>query len=248
MYRELDRIDVNATVDWQEHFKMLKLRFPVNVHFMKATYEIPSGHIERFANGDEDPGQSWIDLSGTARDTGDTYGLSILNDSKYSFDVNIRDIGMTVLRSPIYAHHIPDAPKPDGLYSFMDQGIQRFKYTILPHDGSWETGGTVKRAAELNQPPITLIGTYHTGKLPQSNSFIAVDQDNIVVSVVKQAEDNDDLILRCYETAKIATHAAICLPTFNRVIEADFRPCEIKTFRVPRDAQAPVVDTNLLED
>jgi alpha-mannosidase len=31
------------------------------------------------------------------------------------------------------------------------------------------------------------------------------------------------------------------------VIEADFGPAEIKTFRVPRDASRPVVETNLLE-
>ena len=41
------------------------------------------------------------------RDSGALYGLSILNDGKYSFDVDVRDIGLTVLRSPIYAHHDP---------------------------------------------------------------------------------------------------------------------------------------------
>src|SRR5205823_7996839 len=44
MYADLDQIEVRVMVDWHEHFKMLKLRFPVNLHFMKATYEIPYGH------------------------------------------------------------------------------------------------------------------------------------------------------------------------------------------------------------
>src|SRR5690606_39861971 len=39
----------------------------------------------------------------------------------------------------------------------------------------------------------------------------------------------------------------IRLPKWNRVIEAHFDPCEIKTFRVPREASRPVVETNLLE-
>ncbi len=248
MYRELDQIDVHVTVDWREQFKMLKLRFPVNLHFMRATYEIPYGHIDRFANGDEDPGQSWIDMSGSSRDTGDLYGLSILNDAKYSFDVNVRDIGLTVLRSPVYAHHIPTMPDPEKQYSFIDQGIQRFTYTLLPHAGSWEYAGTVKRAAELNQPPVALFGTYHPdGRLPQKDSYVSVDQDNVVMSVVKKAEDGADLILRCYETGKIATHATICLPHWHRAIEADFGPCEIKTFRVPGDPAQPVVETNQLE-
>ena len=34
----------------------------------------------------------------------------------------------------------------------------------------------------------------------------------------------------------------------NRVIKAQFKPCEIKTFRIPRDVGQPIVETNLLED
>jgi alpha-mannosidase len=224
---------------------MLKLRFPVNVHFMKATHEIAYGHIERFANGEEEPVQSWVDLSGSSRDTGDLYGVSILNDGKYSVDVFVRDIGLTVLRSPIYAHHDPTVPDPDGFYSFIDQGIQHFHYTILPHDGSWERAGTVRRAAELNQSPIALNATYHAGSLPMSASYASVDRENVIVSVIKQAEDGGDLIVRAYETAKLATRAAITL--LDRTIEADFGACEIKTFRIPQDAAQPIRETNLIE-
>ncbi|MCZ7575222.1 MAG: hypothetical protein M5U01_42270 [Ardenticatenaceae bacterium] len=247
MYRELDQIDVVATVDWREHFKLLKLSFPVNLDFIRTTFEIPYGHIEREANGLEQPGQSWIDLSGVANGLGDLYGLSILNDSKYSFDVHNKEASLTVLRSPIYAHHTPFVPPPQGNYAFIDQGIQHFTYTLLPHVASWEQTGTVKRAAELNQRPITLIETFHEGSLPQQDSYLSVDRDNVIVSVVKRAEDNDDMIVRCYETDRVATQARICLPRWNRTITAVFAPCEIKTFRVPRDETLPVVETDLLE-
>ncbi|MBE0699174.1 MAG: alpha-mannosidase, partial [Anaerolineaceae bacterium] len=240
-------IEVSVTVDWHEQQKMLKLRFPININQMRANYEIPYGHIERMTNGEEEPGQSWIDLSGISRDTGYRYGLSILNDGKYSFDVDIRDIGMTVLRSPIYAHHMPIEPDPEKLYTYMDQGVQKFRYTLLPHEGSWDEAGTVRHAAELNQRPVVLVTTTHPGPLLASESFACVDQENLVLSVVKLAEDNDDLILRCYETAGISTPGSIQLPTLKRIIKAEFGPCEIKTFRVPRDSALPVVETNLLE-
>ncbi len=248
LYAELAQIDVRVTVDWRERFKLLKLRFPLNLNFMQATYEIPYGHIVREANGEEEPGQHWLDVTGVSRDSGERYGLSILNDGKYSFDVNIRDIGLTVLRSPIYAHHDPLVPQSDGQYSFIDQGIQYFTYTLLPHVGGWEQAGTVRRAAELNQRPITLIGSPHpNATLPQQLSFASVEPDNIVLTTLKRAEDNDDLIVRAYETHGAATRAIIQLPQWQRVIEADFRACEIKTFRVPRDAERPIVETNLLE-
>lgn len=247
MYANRDEIDVAVTVDWHEEMKMLKLRFPVNIIQMKPVYEIPYGHIERMANGEEEPGQSWIDLSGISRDSGYRYGLSILNDAKYSYDVNIRDIGLTVLRSPIYAHHMPLVPDPDKLYTYMDQGVQKFNYTLLPHTGSWDEAGTVRKAAELNQRPASLITTLHNGPLPHRGSYLSVDQANLIVSAVKQAEDNDDLVLRVYETAGIETEGTIRLPHWNRVIEAVFGPSEIKTFRIPRDETQPVVETNLLE-
>lgn len=248
MYPDRDQIDVHVVVDWHEQFKMLKLRFPVNVKFMRVVNETAYGHLECAANGDEMPFQGWVDVSGTSRDKEIPYGFSLMNDAKYSLDVNVRDIGLTILRSPPYAHHIPATVDGDRLHSFIDQGIQSLSYAMLPHTGSWETAGTVNRAAELNQQPIALFVTAHSeGRLPQVASFIEVQPSNIVVSVLKQAEDSDDLIIRAYETTKTSTHAVIKLPKWKHVIEANFLPCEIKTFRVPRDPKQPIVETNLLE-
>ena len=247
LFAALDGIEVHVTLDWQEKHRMLKLRFPLNIGQMRANYEIPYGHIERMVNGEEEPGQGWIDLSGTSHASGERVGVSLLNDGKYSFDVNVRDMGMTVLRSPIYAHHAPVVPDPEGHYSYIDHGIQRFRYTILPHAGSWDEANTVRRAAELNQRAIALVTTQHAGPLPHQASFLAVDRDNLVVSAVKKAEDNDDLIVRCYETAAMTTRGVIQLAAWNRVIQAEFKPCEVKTFRIPADPSQPVLEVNLIE-
>lgn len=248
MYPDRDQIDVHVVVDWHEQFKMLKLRFPINVQFMRVTTEEAYGHTEIRANGDEVPMQGWVDVTGVARQKEFLYGFSLLNNAKHSVDVNGRDIGLTVLRSPAYAHHIPATIQPGKLYAFIDQGIQRFSYTMLPHTGGWETAETVQRALELNQQPVALFATFHAdGTLPQSESFIDVQTGSVLVTVLKKAEDNDDLIVRAYETAKTETQAVIRLPKWNRVIEAQFKPGEIKTFRIPRDSAQPVVETNLLE-
>jgi len=248
VYDKLDVIDVRVTIDWRERFKMLKLRFPLNLsHAMTATYEIPYGHIERPTNGEEEPGQGWVDLSGVARGLGDLYGVSLLNDGKYSFDVVGDTLSLTVLRSPIYAHHVPYAPRPDERYAFIDQGLQSFTYSLLPHLGRWEGAGTVRRAAELNAAPISVTETYHRGPLPTRCSSVHVDKHNVLVSVIKRAEDSDDTIVRCYETDGAATAATIRLTAWNKVVEARFAPCEIKTFRVPADPALSVVETNLIE-
>ena len=74
-----------------------------------------------------------------------------------------------------------------------------------------------------------------------------VDCANVIVSALKRAEDSDDLIVRAYEAHRVATDATIRLPRWNRTIAASFGPCEIKTFRVPRDEAQPVTETNLIE-
>ena len=248
MYPDREQIDVSVMVDWREQLKMLKLRFPVNVKFMKITHEIPYGHAERFANGEEEPGQSWVDVSGVSRDREIPYGFSLLNDCKYSLDVNFREIGLTVLRSPVYAHHIPAVLEPDGNYAYIDQGIQHFRYTLFPHAGSWETAGAVRRAVELNQFPVALFATFHPkGTLPQSDSFITVEPENVMVTVLKEAEDDNGLVLRAFETSGAAARAHIRLPKLGRVIEVDFGPNEIKTFLISHDPAKAIIETNLLE-
>jgi len=74
-----------------------------------------------------------------------------------------------------------------------------------------------------------------------------VDQENIIITVVKKMEDGDDVIVRCYETNKMATTATIHLPLWQRTVEAHFAPCEIKTFRMPGDGTRPVAETSMLE-
>lgn len=247
MYKGFDEVDVDVTVDWREQFKMLKLQFPFDLIFRKNTFEIPYGYMERCGDGREQPGQSWVDVSGIIPNTSDRYGISIINDGKYSFDVFNNTLSMTVLRSPIYAHHDPYEPSSDEYYTFMDQGIQNFSYKILPHIGSWEEGETVKKAAVFNQEPVVIAETYHDGELPQIYSFASVDVDNVIIDVIKKAEDDEDIIVRCHEIHGVKTRVRISLPGIAREIETVFNPSEIKTFKVPRDAEKPVIETNAME-
>lgn len=247
LYSGLKGVEVRVTVDWRERFKLLKLRFPVALLSTTTTYEAPYGYVERESVGDEEPMHSWVDLSGIGTHTQEMYGLSLLNDGKYSMSARHNELLLTVLRSPIYAHHVPFVPEQDGEYVFTDQGIQRFTYTLLPHEGTWREAETVCRAAELNQPPIALVESYHRGPLPTSASYLAIEPENVVMGALKKAEDNDDVVLRCVETHGVHTRAHVRLEAWNREFDAEFDPNQIKTFRIPADPGLPVVETNMLE-
>jgi alpha-mannosidase len=182
------------------------------------------------------------------------YGVSLLNDGKYSFDSrsNIdqpgHDIGLTVLRSPAFAHHFPMKLEPDGIYNYMDQGRQSFRYVIYPHPGRWEDSGVVQHAAELNQSPFVLLGTYHPeGNLPQINSYLSIDMPNVITSVLKQSEDGEGLILRCYETSGLTVRAMVSSSLLIHPIAVELDPYEIKTLMIPLDPSMPVKEVNLIE-
>ena len=235
-------VEVRAALDWRERLRMLKLRVPTSVDAATATYELPYGHIERPADGAEEPGQSWVDVSG------DGAGLAVANDSKYAYDVQGGDIGITAARSPVYAWHDPRVlDEPHGRYEYIDQGRQDIVYRLVPHAGDWRESGIVRIAADLNQPAFPLIESYHPGDLPPEASFASDGGGAVVVTVLKGAEDGDALVVRAHETTGRRAHARIELPLVDRTIEAEFGPSEIKTFVVPRDRDRPVAETNLLE-
>ncbi len=250
LYAGEAQLHVDATVNWQEKRRALKLEFPVNVLDGQAAVEIPFGHLNKKMDGKEEPMQQWADISGTAP-AGDCaccgergIGLSVINDSKYSVDFHDNTIAITALRSPVYAHHDPYVLREDEDYSYIDQGIQHFSYALIPHSGDWRKAGTAKAAALLNQPLTTTFETFHGGSLPQRSGFFAVDCDNVIMTALKKSYRGDDIILRMYESAGVETDASIGV--MNAAFKAHFRPYEIKTFRIGMDKS--VKEVNLLEE
>ncbi|NUT54585.1 MAG: alpha-mannosidase, partial [Thermoleophilia bacterium] len=228
-------VDVRVALDWHEPLKLLKLRYPTSVETDRATFESPYGHIEREANGHEEPGQSWVDVSGGGR------GLTVINDAKHGYDVRGGDIGISAVRSPVWAWHDPRELEVGGDFEYMDLGRQRFLVRLVPHGGDRREADVVRRAAELNQPPFALIETFHEGPLPQRRSFGSDDGDDVVLALVKGGEDGGYAV-RAFETSGRAARAR--LEVLGTVVEADFGPHEIKTF-VLRDGD--VRETDLLE-
>jgi alpha-mannosidase len=89
-----------------------------------------------------------------------------------------------------------------------------------------------------------MLDTFHDGPLPAASAFAEAIPQALSITALKLAEDGSgDVIVRCFETSGQPTLGRICLPFLNQVIEAAFRPHEIKTFRVGESVQ----EVNLLE-
>lgn len=250
LYRKLDLIECRLTVNWQEQQKMLKVAFPLRLQEPRVTAEAPYGFTSREPNGEEEPCQQWVDLSGwTTNDLGERipYGFALLNDSKYGYDALGAELRLSILRSPAYAHHDPSCLEPDRRYQFIDQGIQTVTYRLLPHAGKWQEAHLARRAWELNVPPITVNEYVHGGDLPPVASLLQVEPENVLVTVCKKAEDADALVVRAYESAGMACTARLEMPLLGVRWEARLGACEVKTWWVTLGEPPTVREVNLLE-
>ena len=261
LYRSLPRIDFETEIEWVERDRLLKTGFLVNVNAMRATYDISYGYIERptHANTSWDAakfevcGHLWADLS-----EGD-YGVSLLNDCKYGYDIFGRRMRLTLLRGP-------QSPDPTA-----DLGHHSFTYSLYPHRGDWRQAETPRRAWELNDPLIAIPikgakeqgsrgtreqrnSTMGEGVLtePSTRSFLSIVSDHVMLSALKVAEKGDGLILRLYEdqnrrsTVSVAfftplSRAVECDPYENEIGQADvvsgclrfdIKPFEVRTFKL----------------
>jgi alpha-mannosidase len=192
---------------------MLKVAFPVSVSDTLATYEIPYGTISRSTQRKTSWGKAkyevaalqWGDLSN------DDYGISLLNNSKYGYDIKNNVMRLSLLRSPKW-------PDPTA-----DMGTHSIEYSLFPHKGSWKEANTVRRGYEFNQPLIAVLTDIHDGELPTQNSFIQVSGDGIILTTVKKALNSDDWILQWYESEGKDEEAIINLPGIpKKVFETNF--------------------------
>ncbi len=236
---------VECKAIWQEDFSILKMAFPLTGKNPVSTYEIPAGFIKRPTNGEEEPSQNFADLTLNLK-SGARAGLSVISDSKYSYDCPGTELRLTALRNVIFADHF--SSRPDANFNFTDEGLQRFTYGIYVHPSEVESSDAVKEAHLLNNLPqfAVIPESYHKGTLPQKKSFLSVNADNVQVTALKLCEDKSGaLIIRLYETKGQSARCMLMSSLFDNGFWFDISPSEIKTFRVDKDGK--VTEVNFLE-
>lgn len=231
-YHESPEIRFETEVDWRDRNQLLKVAFPVSVHASEASYDIQFGNVKRPTHWNtswdyarfETVGHQWADLSEK------NYGVSLLNDSKYGYDIKDSTIRLTLLKAAGY-------PDPEA-----DLGLHQFTYSLFPHQGDFLDGETVQTAWELNNPIFTSKGEIEPFSLFQvTNPYVMIDS-------VKQAEDGNGLIIRLHEFA--GTHGEVTLTSdyaITSITECNLleenettletatftiTPFEIKTYRI----------------
>jgi alpha-mannosidase len=223
------RIDFRTRFDWHDRRWLVKARFPLAVRSPRATFETAFGVVERPTHRNtswdearfEVPGHRFADLSEPG------YGVALLNDGRYGHHALGSELGLSLLRSPVW---------PDPL---ADEGEQELVYSLLPHAGGWLEGGVLAEAEDLNRPLYAL----PAHGAPASLRPLRIEGLPIALGALKALEDGGGLLLRVYEPQGARGAIAIDASgwSFSPVdlLERDapeepFGPFAVRSFRATR--------------
>ncbi|WP_310830986.1 alpha-mannosidase [Paenibacillus pedocola] len=233
-YRDTARMDFRTVIDWQGHNQLLKTAFPVDIHALEATYDIQFGNVKRPTHWNtswdyarfETVGHQWADVSEKG------YGVALLNDCKYGYDIKDRVLRLTLLKSAVH-------PDPE-----QDQGHHAFTYALYPHTGDFVEGGVVQEAWELNNPLRAVPGQL------EGEPLFSIGGGHVLVDAVKRSEDGADIILRLHEYAgsrtQVRIESAYSIASWQECnlmeepqgewredgLSFQIKPYEIRTFRI----------------
>ncbi len=206
-------VEFKTDADWHESRTMLKVAFPVAITDSAATYEIPYGWVRRSTGNTtsydrakkEVPALRWADLSAGQ------YGVSLINEAKYGYDIKGNLMRLSLLRSPKY---------PDPI---ADMGKHSIRYALYPHAGSWQEANTVHRGYEYNTPLIVRTTAKHSGVLPAAHSFGTLTPSHLILTTIKKAESGDAWTYQFYEAEGADARAELVLPAAPRkVVRSNF--------------------------
>jgi len=229
-------IEFETMIDWRENRKFLKVEFPVNVHAQNASFDTQFGHLSRATHKNtswdsarfEVCGHRWADLSEPQ------WGVAVLNDSKYGWNVQGHTITLSLLRSP----KAPDAN--------CDMHRHTFRYALLPHQGLNCRSDVVRTAYNFNCATIPVAVSRTNGT---SIPWFHVDSPSVILETIKPAEPALDgshssarrIVLRLFESCGGRTQAKI----FSGLSFAAYQECngleepcgEAKQFLAAEDGQ-----------
>ncbi|GGT47680.1 alpha-mannosidase [Streptomyces kurssanovii] len=185
------RLDIDTEVDWHETEKFLKASFPLDVHAERYASETQFGHFHRATHTNtsweaakfESCNHRFVHMEEPG------WGVALVNDSTYGHDVTrtvrANDAGTTTtLRVSLL--RAPRFPDPE-----TDQGVHRFRHALVP---GASIGDAVREGYRINLPERRVPGDTEVAPL------VTVDNDAVVVSAVKLADDGSgDVVVRLYE-------------------------------------------------
>ncbi|MBV8781911.1 MAG: hypothetical protein JO353_10980 [Phycisphaerae bacterium] len=157
VYRDDPFVELRVMVIYAARHKMLKLVLPLPAPAHQRIDGIMDGSLQRSNDGIERPLRDW-----TRIDCSNGRQIGIIAPDCFALDCNTTSVRLSLVRSPLMAHHIPHKPVPwQGLFS--DQGRHEFRFWFC-YDDAIDELELERRAMNIQRPPIVADLTLGMGK------------------------------------------------------------------------------------
>ena len=184
------------------------MAMPLNMQGGKVTYEVPYGKVT--VGMDEIKGaageryttecskihprsiENWIGADGNG--FGVTMSSSVVA-ADWINPANPAD-NRTILQPILLASRKSCHSKGN---EYLQTGDHHFRFSLTSHEAGWPHGYRFGKESNENLQESVGCVPYENASMPEEMSFFGVDSDDIIISAVKKAEDDDAVIVRFYE-------------------------------------------------
>ncbi|MDX1700039.1 MAG: glycoside hydrolase family 38 C-terminal domain-containing protein, partial [Melioribacteraceae bacterium] len=210
LYKKVKRIDFNiALLNWEGVlYREYRMAMPINMKNGQVSYETPFGVV----NVGED------ELDGAAgerymTDCKDIHPRAIEN----WISANNEEYGVTLSSCVAVADYIDPTQKESGIpilqpillasrkschsegNEYLQTGDHHYFFSFTSHRSGWENGLKLGKGANEKLFVVVNPKQYNDSFLPEQESFFSVDRENVIVSTIKKAEDDNSVIVRIYD-------------------------------------------------
>ncbi|MBD3351780.1 MAG: hypothetical protein GF364_09875 [Candidatus Lokiarchaeota archaeon] len=240
LYSELRGIYFEVYINWKQKDAIVKNHFSFATKSAQIIAEGP--YTTEIMTADPDKkfhlekqrweccGHTWVAFP----NQDNSWGVAVINDSKYGFDVIKDTIGMTLVRGPEYpnpsGYPVEERKKfnKEGPPTHTDQEEHIIQYAIVPFSTKWQYSGFQKYAHYFNRRIISRITNGIENPIISKSDLmgIKVSPSNLEFVSGKKFEEfperSNEIIIRITENGRRKTQGGIIFPEKLKINDIDF--------------------------
>lgn len=237
-------LGLELRIYWNEKDKMVKLSVPTTLSDGICRGQVAYGVQEFMVPEKESIAQKWVGLW----NKDNSVGVAVINDGTYGFDHHNGELRLSLLRSAAYAAH-PAGHSPlvpqDRFEPRIDQGERVFRFWIEGGKGDPLWKRLNREALVKNEKPVALCCS-PPGSGKKTVPGIRLDDDCILLTTAKYAEEASRLIIRLFEPTGKKRKTQVHVPVLDLTFLVTLKPFEIKTMAIDLNTKQ-VFEADLLE-
>ena len=227
-YHQLKKIDFNVSLNnWDgTMFREYRMAFPLNMKNGQVSYEVPYGVVE--VGKDEMEGAAGERYTVPCNEL---HPRGIENWISASSD----DFGFTLASSVVGVDYIdPTDKQPDHTIiqpillasrrschwegnDYHQTGNHSYSFSITSHKPGWQNGARFGRASNEKLYVVVDPKKFAVAELDESESFLSVREENIIITAMKKAENENAVAIRYYNSEDKETEVELELwKSFNK--------------------------------